>query len=572
MRNTLQALAVYARGVAAAITGRNHIASRTMFMGYRPNSSGSRVTEQSALTYTAYWRAVSFLSSTLAHLPIDIFHRAGGVRTRVDNAAADYLLNVQASDELPAFAAREATQAHVLTWGGGYAEIEQVKLTGEPVFTHLITPERVLVDRTNDGRLVYVVSVPSEPNKAMRPDQILHIRGLAYDGVIGYSPVALFRNAVGMGMSAEQYGASFFGNGAHPGGVLETDKNFDERPEVLERIRSSWAEMHQGPSNAHRVAILEDGLKWAGVGMPHTDAQFLENRKFQVTEMARIFNLPPFVVGDLERSTNNNIEAQAIELVVYGLIPWVKRWESEIDVKLLRRRETGMYCRMNLGALLRGDSVARGNFYDRMFRMGVFSPNDIRTYEDLEPVPNGDVRLVPMNMVRLDQAGTQVSTGATGAIPGGDGVTPNQTLAIASMVRDSCGDVAEQMLSRHARKAGRATERHAVRLAGDAAGFRVWAEDFWRDHTREMIDELGVVVGGLARALAVHRSCSPGATAAATTQALEAWVNAYRDSYFAASVKAHAGGTDAVTLMTSNDTSHADAAALVEAVWNSVGA
>jgi HK97 family phage portal protein len=575
MANPIRDLVSLGRRVAAAITGRNYLGSRSLSFP-RPNTSGSRVTEQTALTYTAYWRAVSFLSSTLAHLPIDVMRRQGGRRLHLEDDPAEYMLNVQANDELPAFAAREAAQAHVLTWGGGYAEIERTRI-GDPVATHILTPERVMPDRTADGRLVYVVSNPRQANSTLDPFDVFHVRGLAYDGVIGYSPVALFRNAIGMGISAEQYGASFFGNGAHPGGVLQTDKNFNEAPEVLERIRGSWSEMHQGPSNAHRVAILEDGLKWANVGMPHTDAQFLENRKFQVSEMARIFNVPPFVVGDLERSTNNNIEAQAIELVVYGLVPWLRRWESEIDVKILRRRETGKFARMNLGALLRGDSAARANFYDRLFRMGVYSPNEIRALEDRDPIgPEGDVRLVPMNMVRLDQAGTETQKARAGGVPGGDGESPNQKALgmVGAMVRESLADVVGQTLARLDRKTARATGRHATRLSGKPAEFRLWLEEFWREHASELRDELEVPVAGLARAAAAGMKFTLGAATSAIGDELTLWIAERQNARILDSVKAHGESPEAVTMLVETWSLAADqvAEALVDRLWNAVGA
>lgn len=485
------------RRLVNSLVSKNQIASNRILMFGR-NTSGSRVTEETALTFTAFWRAVNFLATTIGNLPVDILRRDQGKRTKLDNDPSAFILNVQTSDDLPAFAAREATQAHCLTWGGGYHEIERTR-AGEPVAMHLITPDRMVLCRKQDGTLVYEVSNAHEPNTVLAPNDVFHIRGLAFDGLIGYSPVALFRNAIGMGMSAEQYGASFFGNGAQPGGVLQMPdgKSFEGRPEMLARLKESWADLHQGPANAHRMAILEDGMTWAGIGIPNTDAQFLENRKFQVTEMARIFNVPPFVVGDLDRATNNNIEAQAIEVVVYGILPWVRRWESEVDVKLLDRRRTGRYCKMNLGALLRGDSAARANFYDRMFRMGAYSTNDIRELEDLDSVPDGDVRMVPMNMVRLQDAGTMTSAARAGGVPGGDGTTPNQLLRLGEIARENALRFVTATLERACRKAARATERHAGK-----AEFSDWVTQFWVDLGAELVGELSETARGLGRAAA----------------------------------------------------------------------
>lgn len=565
-----QGLAGRVAGAVQALAGKNTIGTRGHWFA-RANTAGSVVTESTALTFTAFWRAVCFLSSTMAHLPIDVMRREGGKRVNLENDPIAYLLNVQANDELPAFSIRESEMAHVLTWGGGYAEIERTR-NGDAVATHLLTPDRVMLDRTQANDLVYVVAGVRGPNIALDPIDVFHIRGLAFDGLVGYSPVALFRNAIGMGMSAEQYGASFFGNGAHPGGVLQTDKNFDERPETIERIRNSWAELHQGPKNAHRVAVLEDGLKWQGVGLPNTDAQFLENRKFQVTEMARIFNVPPFVVGDLERATNNNIEAQAIELVVYGLMPWVKRIETEADVKLLRRRETGRYCRMNLGALLRGDSVARSNFYNRMFQMGVFSPNDIRSLEDRDSIgPDGDVRLVPMNMVRLEDAGKATQAPRGGSVPEGDGVTPNQTLRTRELITENATDAVAQTIERFARKASIATQRHCRKPTAPA--FSAWVDEFWAESTPGLAVDLTVHIQGLARAAFAGVLGTMGTESYGAEQVMGRWCEQYRRDRAAESVRAYQGGVDAVTLATTAWVNNAGAVAeeLVAAVLAELG-
>ncbi|TAL44066.1 MAG: phage portal protein [Salinibacterium sp.] len=551
------------RRVVDALVGRNEIGSRRVFIVGR-NTSGSRVTEETALTFTAYWRAVNFLATTIANLPVDVLRRDGGHRVRLDNDPSSYILNVQANDELPAFSSREATQAHTLTWGGGYHEIERTR-AGEPVALHLVTPDRVCLSRTADRRLVYEVSNPRESNTVLDPVDVFHVRGLAFDGLVGYSPVALFRNAIGMGMSAEQYGASFFGNGAAPGGVLQMPegKDFEGRPEALARLKESWAELHQGPANAGRVAILEDGMTYGGVGIPNNEAQFLESRKFQVTEMARIFNVPPFVVGDLERSTNNNIEAQAIELVVYGLLPWVRRWEAEVDVKLLDRRNTGRYCKMNLGALLRGDSASRANFYDRMFRMGVYSPNDILELEDRDGIgPDGDVRLVPMNMVKLEDAGTMTAAARAGGVPGGDGTTPNQLLRLGEIARENATRSISATLERVCRKAARAIERHASKPS-----FTDWVGVFWTDLASELVESLKETVSGLVRASAAAVGGDPVHPNGRAESELGDWASEIARQSTDEAVRAVKEGAVAIVTARWVDIAEERAQSLADAVW-----
>ena len=395
---------------------------RTYFLAR--NGTGVYVDEQTALQYTALWRCVNLISQAMGSLGIGLFRREGSNRVALTGDPLRWLLAGQPCPDMPAFLFREQLTAHVLTWGNGFAEIERNR-AGRPVALWPLTPDRVTPERDESGRVYYIVQNAGAQPTTLESTDVFHLRGLSFDGLCGYSPVRLFKNAIGLGVATERYGGAYFGNGSRPGGVLTTDKEVS--PETRTKLREDWEAMHRGSDNAGKVAILEDGLKWESVGLPNDVSQFMETRKFQVTELARIYGVPPHKVADLERSTNNNIEHQGIEFVTDGLMPWAKRWEGEADAKLLGRDRmlAGDYVRLNLDSLMRGDSTQRSTFYRSMRDVGAYSVNEIRELEDRDPVEGGDLRLVPMNMVPLDKAGELLNGKTTGAPPPDRGSPPN---------------------------------------------------------------------------------------------------------------------------------------------------
>ena len=244
----------------------------------------------------------------------------------------------------------------------------------------------------------------------LRPADVLHIPGLGFDGLVGYSPIAMAKNAIGMAIACEEYGAKFFANGAAPGGVLEHPGTLKDP----QRIRESWQSTYGGTSNAHRIAVLEEGMKYTPIGISPEQAQFLETRKFQINEIARIFRVPPHMVGDLEKSSFSNIEQQSLEFVKYTLDPWVIRWEQSIMRTLLSQEEKVQYfVKFNLEGLLRGDYQSRMNGYAIGRQNGWMSANDIRELENLDRIPaeeGGDLYLINGNMLPLKDAGAFANT------------------------------------------------------------------------------------------------------------------------------------------------------------------
>jgi HK97 family phage portal protein len=275
------------------------------------------------------------------------------------------------------------------------------------------------VERDERGRIYYVYTRQSDENPAfkemgefvLKEDEVLHIPGLGFDGLVGYSPIAMAKNAVGMILACEEYGASFFANGANPGGVLE-------HPGVLKdpaKVRESWNSVYRGSNNAHKIAVLEEGMKYQQIGIPPEEAQFLETRKFQLNEIARLYRIPPHMIGDLDKSSFNNIEQQSLEFVKYTLDPWVIRWEQSLQKALLLPSEKGKYfIKLNVDGLLRGDYQSRMNGYAVGRQNGWFSANDIREMENMNPIPDeegGNLYLINGAMTKLSDAGIFAGTG-----------------------------------------------------------------------------------------------------------------------------------------------------------------
>jgi len=268
------------------------------------------------------------------------------------------------------------------------------------------------VDRDKNGRLYYKYRTSPDDAPTMEgstvnlsPSEVFHVPGLGFDGLVGYSPIAMAKNAIGMAIACEEYGAKFFANGAAPGGVLEHPGTIKDP----QRVRESWQSTFGGSGNANKIAVLEEGMKYTPISMSPEQAQFLETRKFQINEIARIFRVPPHMVGDLEKSSFSNIEQQSLEFVKYTLDPWVVRWEQTLNRTLLTESEKKDYFfKFSVEGLLRGDYETRMNGYATARQNGWMSANDIRELENLDRIPaeeGGDLYLVNGNMCKMADAG-----------------------------------------------------------------------------------------------------------------------------------------------------------------------
>ena len=382
-------------------------------------TSGKPVNERTAMQTTAVYACVRILAEAIASLPLHVYsYREDGGKELVHDHPLYGLLHDEPNPEMTSFVFRETLMSHLLIWGNAYAQIVRDG-AGRVLGLYPLLPNQMDVDRDANGRLVYTYSRQSDENPnfktmgdiILRREDVLHIPGLGFDGLIGYSPIAMAKNAVGMTLACEEYGASFFANGANPGGVLE-------HPGVLKdpsKVRESWNSVYRGSNNAHKIAVLEEGMKYQQIGIPPEEAQFLETRKFQINEIARLYRIPPHMVGDLEKSSFSNIEQQSLEFVKYTLDPWVVRWEQALQKALLLPGEKGKYfIKFNVDGLLRGDYASRMNGYATGRQNGWFSANDIREMENMNPISDeegGNLYLVNGGMCKLSDAGIFAEAG-----------------------------------------------------------------------------------------------------------------------------------------------------------------
>lgn len=384
--------------------------------GYRPffghSTSGSIVTQRSSMQLTAVYSCVRVLSEAVASLPLVTYRYVdGGVKEKAVDHPLYLLLHDEPNPEMTSFLFRETMMTHLLLWGNAYSQIIR-NGKGDVIALYPLMPDRMRVDRDEHGRLYYEYTKNTEDAPTMKegsvilkPDDVLHIPGLGFDGLVGYSPIAMAKNAIGMASACEEYGASFFANGASPGAVLE-------HPGVLkdpEKVREAWQQAYGGSHNSNRVAVLEEGMKFTPISISPEQAQFLETRKFQLDEIARIFRIPPHLIGDLEHATFSNIEEQSLEFVQYTLQPWLVRWEQSMQRVLLRDDEKKNYfIRFNVDGLLRGDYASRMQGYATGIQNGFISPNDVRRLERLDMIPEeegGDYYMVNGSLCRLRDVG-----------------------------------------------------------------------------------------------------------------------------------------------------------------------
>lgn len=376
------------------------------------STAGKNVTERSAMQMTAVYSCVRILAEAVAGLPLHLYkYKEDNGKEKAIDHTLYHLLHDEPNPEMSSFVFRETLMTHLLLWGNAYAQIIR-NGKGEVIALYPLIPNRMTVNRDENGQLYYEylsasddINSNSSRTVVLMPRDVLHIPGLGFDGLVGYSPIAMAKNAIGMAIACEEYGAKFFANGAAPSGVLEHPGTIKDP----KKVREAWQSQFGGSSNAGRVAVLEEGMKYTPISISPEQAQFLETRKFQINEIARIFRIPPHMVGDLEKSSFSNIEQQSLEFVKYTLDPWVIRWEQSLMRALLSNDEKREYfIKFNLEGLLRGDYESRMKGYSIGRQNGWMSANDIRELENLDRISRedgGDLYLVNGNMLPLRDAG-----------------------------------------------------------------------------------------------------------------------------------------------------------------------
>ena len=390
--------------------------------GYRPyvgrTTSGNSVTQRSSMQLTAVYCCVRVLAEAVAGLPL-ITYRYGekGTKQRAEDHPLYLLLHDEPNPEMTSFSFRETLMTHLLLYGNAFAQIIR-NGKGEVIALYPLMPDRMKVDRDEHGRIYYEYMKQQDEAATMKtgtvilsPEDVLHIPGLGFDGLVGYSPIAMAKNAIGMASACEEYGASFFANGASPGAVLEHAGVLKDP----EKVRTAWQEAYGGPHKANRVAVLEEGMKFTPISINPQEAQFLETRKFQIEEIARIFRVPLHLIGDLDHATFSNIEEQSLEYVQYTLQPWLIRWEQAIQRSLFTPEEKKtMFCRFNVDGLLRGNYQSRMQGYSIGIANGFMSVNDVRALEQMDLIPDeegGNTYMVNGTMTPLRNIGAAYGLG-----------------------------------------------------------------------------------------------------------------------------------------------------------------
>lgn len=385
------------------------------------SSSGKIVNERSAMQMTAVYAYVRILSEAIAGLPLHLYrYKEDGGKEKATGHPLYLLLHDEPNPEMSSFVFRETLMTHLLLYGNAYAQIIR-NGKGEVVGLYPLMANKMSVNRDTNGQLYYQYQRSSDEAHTTKgdlvvlmPSDVLHIPGLGFDGLVGYSPIAMAKNAIGLAIATEEYGSKFFANGAAPSGVLEHPGTIKDPA----KVRDAWMSQFGGSSNSGKIAVLEEGMKYTPISISPEQAQFLETRKFQINEIARIFRVPPHMVGDLEKSSFSNIEQQSLEFVKYTLDPWVVRWEQSIQRSLLLPSEKQKYfVKFNVEGLLRGDYQSRMSGYATARQNGWMSANDIRELENLDRISEedgGDLYLVNGNMLPLSKAGAFANTESDG--------------------------------------------------------------------------------------------------------------------------------------------------------------
>ena len=387
-------------------------------------SSGEQVDEKSAMQIATVYACVRLLAESVAQLPLHLYRYTDSGSGK--EMAADHpvysIIHRQPNPEMTSFTWRETMMVHLLLWGNSYSQIIRDGKNGI-LSIYPLLPENVEVDRDEHGDIYYIYhaytdEAPGEKNKDIifRREEVLHVPGLGFNGLVGFSPIAMMKNALGSTLAVEKYGSAFFKNGAQPSGVLE-------HPGVLknpEKIRQNWTDVYGGANNAHKVCVLEEGMSYKAISLPPEDSQFLSTRQFGVEEICRIFRVPPHMVQDLQRATFNNIEHMAIEFVMHTLMPWLIRIEQAIikDV-LVDEEKDQLFPKFNVDGLMRGDYKSRMEGYAVAITNGIMSVNDVRKLENLDPLDDdegGNLHLINGSYTRLSQAGSAYGANAVATI------------------------------------------------------------------------------------------------------------------------------------------------------------
>ena len=498
-----------------------------------PTASSVPVSEYTALQSTAVYACTRVLAETVASLPLPVYRRLPGGGKQRDYGHPLYpILQDEANPEMSAFSFWETMMGHILLWGNAYAQIERTPAKVTALWP--MRPDRMKI-RRDPGGLTYVYKKADSTEVEISSDFMLHIPGLAFDGVMGYSPIALAREAIGLAQATEEFGARFFGNDARPGIVLQHPGVLS--PEAKTYLAESWASKHQGVSRSHRPAVLQEGMTIKEIGIPPEDAQFLETRQWQLNEIARVFRVPPHLIGDLSKATFSNIEHQSIDFVVHSVRPWLVRIEQAIKRSLfLPSERSTWFAEFLVDGLLRGDIAGRYAAYAIGRNGGWLCPNDILEKENMNPLPGeqGNIYLVPLNMVPADQLTSSAASPA--ALPARAIVVREIRVADVGKGRKKLRGAYEPLFRAALDKVVRREHAEVLEAARkhfnkrDMGTFLLWLNDYYREYPAVVSQGVGPLLRAYAELVDADAAAEIDAEADMSA-ALEAFAKQMADDY-----------------------------------------
>ena len=485
--------------------------------------SGVNVTVQGALANSVVFACVIILSDTIGILPLDFYRRlANGGKEKATGHSLFNILRWLPNPEMTSIEFRGILQGHLATWGNAYAEIE-MNGAGQVIRLWPLRPDKTWPERADNDRIVYRVRLPDRDIR-LPFERVMHLKGLGFDGMVGYSPIAQMRQAIGLSMATEKSGAKFFGSGMRPGSVLQHPGRMSEVAQ--DRLKKSVEEQVGGLTNSQRMLVLEEGLKWEQVGLPPEDSQFLESRKFQVADIARPYRIPLHMLAEMDSATFSNIEQQSLEFITQTMLPWTTRWEQAIYRDLLTERERRIYFAEHLfDALLKGDITSRYQAYNVGRQGGWLSVNDIRNRENMNPLDDGgDIYLAPLNMVPVDELDNQSIEDRSFYSGERRSFISDRRRIISSWQRIFLETIS-RIIRREANDIGRAAKKFLTRR--DAIQFGEWLEQFYIDHKEFWQRQMLPILLSYAEQIGVNVADELDMSEPGSTENLRAFIDQY---------------------------------------------
>jgi HK97 family phage portal protein len=452
--------------------------------------SGMRVSPDSALRLAAVYACVRILAETMASLPLVVYQRrADGGKDKVTDHWLYRLMAKRPNRFQNPFEWREMLQGHLALRGNAYNQII-TNPRGEIIELMPIHPDRVKIELLPSGEYRYRVTDRAGTEVILPRGEVWHLRGLSSDGLMGMSPIELARENLGMALAAQDYGARFFANDAKPtGGWIEFPGSFKDS-EAKKVFRESYQQAQSG-ANRGKVLVLENGMKFHEVGVTNKDAQFLELRKFQITDIARLFRVPPHMIADLERATFSNIEQQSLEFVMHTMTPWAERWEASIESELLLEGDD-IEIEFDFANLMRGDAASRSSYYQSGIQNGWLTRNEARIAENLNPIDGLDQPLRPLNMVEEDAAeDLEIDTHAEAAEPPEQkAIEPSEDESVARLNGrfNALVQTTSERLARRIGRSGHLAEKDIL-LISQALAVPLDRVQLWSNQIAEPLDQ-----------------------------------------------------------------------------------